>query len=110
MTGSRRVAMKDRFEHEDGDPVVVPIGPELDLHSFVPREVQSVVAEYVSGAAAAGLTRVRIVHGRGRGVQRGMVQAVLDRHPLVRTFWDDPGAHLGATIAELTRPSEPRST
>ena len=94
--------MTDGFN--DDDPVVVPIGPELDLHSFQPREVASVVSEFVSEAAASGLTRVRIVHGRGRGVQRGMVQAVLDRHPMVRTFWDDPDSHLGATIAELTRP------
>ena len=87
---------------DDDDPVVVPIGPELDLHSFQPREVASVVTEFISGAASAGLTRVRIVHGRGRGVQRGIVQAALDQHPLVRTFWDDADSHLGATIAELS--------
>jgi len=92
--------MMDGFD--DDDPVVVPIGPELDLHSFLPREVASVVAEFVTGAASAGLTRVRIVHGRGRGVQRGIVQAALDRHPLVRRFWDDPDSHLGATVAGLT--------
>jgi dsDNA-specific endonuclease/ATPase MutS2 len=87
---------------EDDDPVVVPIGPELDLHSFRPRDVSSVVEEYVREAAAAGLRRVRIVHGRGSGVQRGIVQATLERHPCVRSFWDDQHAHLGATMAELT--------
>jgi dsDNA-specific endonuclease/ATPase MutS2 len=92
--------MADAFD--DTDPVVVPTGPELDLHSFLPRDVASVVDEYVREAAAAGLARVRIVHGRGRGVQRGMVQAALDRHPQVASFWDDPDAHLGATIAALT--------
>lgn len=86
---------------DDPDPVVVPIGPELDLHSFLPREIASVVEEYVREATAAGLTRVRLVHGRGRGVQRGIVQAVLERHPQVQSFYDDPDAHLGATIAEL---------
>jgi len=94
--------MTDAFDHDD--PVVVPIGSELDLHSFQPREITSVVEEFVRGAATAGLTRVRIVHGRGRGVQRGMVQATLERHPQVRIFWDDPDAHLGATIAELHVP------
>ena len=84
------------------DAVPVPIGPELDLHSFAPSDVVSVVEEYLHAASAAGLTRVRIVHGRGRGVQRGMVQAALDRHPRVVEFWDDPDAHLGATIALLT--------
>ena len=90
--------MSDPF---DDEPVIVPIGGELDLHSFPPREVASVVEEFVRAAVAAGLWQVRIVHGRGRGVQRGVVQAALERHPQVRSFRDDPGAHLGATIAEL---------
>ena len=84
------------------DPVEVPIGPELDLHSFAPRDIRSVVDEYLVEAAAKGLTEVRLVHGRGRGVQRGIVQAALERHPCVTEFWDDPAAHLGATIARIT--------
>jgi DNA-nicking Smr family endonuclease len=83
------------------DPVEVPIGPELDLHSFAPADIRSVVDEYLAEASARGLTEVRLVHGRGRGVQRGIVQAALDRHPLVTEFWDDPSSHLGATIARL---------
>jgi len=79
----------------------VPIEAELDLHSFAPRDIPSVVDEYVSAAAAAGLTEVRLVHGRGRGVQRGIVQATLDRHPRVAEFWDDTSSHLGATMARL---------
>ena len=79
----------------------VPIEGELDLHAFSPRDIPSVVADYVDAAAAAGLTEVRLVHGRGRGVQRGIVQAALERHPLVIEFWDDPAAHLGATIARI---------
>ena len=80
----------------------IPIEAELDLHSFAPRDIPSVVDEYVTAAAAAGLEEVRLVHGRGRGVQRGIVQATLDRHPLVREFWDDSASHLGATIARIT--------
>ena len=83
------------------DPVEVPIGPELDLHSFSPRDIPSVVEEYVAEAAARGLSEVRLVHGRGRGVQRGIVQATLEQHPLVAEFWDDTASHLGATIARL---------
>jgi dsDNA-specific endonuclease/ATPase MutS2 len=83
------------------EPVHIPIERELDLHPFAPRDVASVVEEYVIAAAEAGLTEVRIVHGRGRGIQRGIVQAALERHPSVVTFWDDPSAHLGATIAKL---------
>ncbi len=83
------------------EPINIPIGPELDLHAFAPREIASVVAEYVEAAAARGLREVRLVHGRGRGIQRGIVQATLDRHPRVVEFWDDHAAHLGATIARL---------
>jgi dsDNA-specific endonuclease/ATPase MutS2 len=83
------------------DPVEVPIGSELDLHSFAPRDIPSVVEEYVNEAAAKGLTEVRLVHGRGRGVQRGVVQATLEKHPLVAEFWDDTASQLGATIATL---------
>ena len=79
----------------------VPIERELDLHAFAPRDIPSVVAEYIDAAAAAGFQDVRLVHGRGRGVQRGIVQAALERHPRVAEFWDDPAAHLGATIARI---------
>ncbi len=84
------------------EPVRIPIEPELDLHALAPRDIASVVDEYVTAAADARLTEVRLVHGRGRGVQRGIVQATLERHPRVAEFWDDPASHLGATIARLT--------
>ena len=82
--------------------VRVPIEAELDLHAFAPADIKSVVEEYVDAAAAAGLREVRLVHGRGRGVQRGTVQAALERHPRVVEFWDDTASHLGATIAVLS--------
>jgi dsDNA-specific endonuclease/ATPase MutS2 len=84
------------------EPVRIPIEPELDLHAFAPKDIPGVVAEYIDAAAEAGLREVRLVHGRGRGVQRGIVQAALDRHPLVAEFWDDTASHLGATIARLS--------
>jgi dsDNA-specific endonuclease/ATPase MutS2 len=84
------------------EPVRIPIESELDLHAFAPRDIPSVVHEYIDAAAAAGLREVRLVHGRGRGVQRGIVQAALERHPKVAEFWDDHAAHLGATVARLT--------
>jgi dsDNA-specific endonuclease/ATPase MutS2 len=87
----------------DEDGVVhVPIERELDLHAFAPQDIASVVESFVDAAAAAGLTEVRLVHGRGRGVQRGLVQRTLDRHPRVVEFWDDHASHLGATIARLS--------
>ena len=90
----------------NGDEWVrIPIESELDLHAFAPRDIPSVVSEYVEAAAAAGLREVRLVHGRGRGVQRGIVQNVLEGHALVEEFWDDPSAHLGATIARIRNAS-----
>jgi len=84
-------------------PHEVPIEGELDLHAFAPRDIPSVVEEYVNAAVAAGLREVRLVHGRGRGVRRGIVQAALERHPLVREFSDDLSSHLGATVALVGR-------
>ena len=83
----------------------IPIEPEIDLHAFHPRDISAVVADYVDAAAEIGLREVRLVHGRGRGIQRGIVQAALERHPRVTEFWDDPSAHLGATIARLAADS-----
>jgi len=79
----------------------IPIEDSLDLHAFAPRDVASVVEEYVRAAHGAGLREVRLIHGRGAGVQRGIVQSVLERHPLVASFHDAPESHLGATVAVL---------
>jgi DNA-nicking Smr family endonuclease len=79
----------------------IPIESTLDLHTFAPRDVASVVVEYISAAHEAGLREVRLIHGRGKGVQRGMVQQTLENHPLVAEFWDAPESHLGATVARL---------
>jgi len=79
----------------------VPIEPSLDLHAFAPRDVASVVEEYVRAAHEAGFREVRLIHGRGIGVQRGIVQNALERHPLVVEFYDAPESHLGATVARL---------
>jgi len=80
----------------------IPIEDALDLHAFAPKDIPSVVNEYVTAAWERGLREVRLIHGRGRGVQRGIVQQVLDRHPLVVEFWDAPETHLGATVARLS--------
>jgi DNA-nicking Smr family endonuclease len=79
----------------------VPIEDSIDLHAFQPRDIKSVVEEYVNAAHEAGLREVRLIHGRGRGIQRGIVQSALERHPLVESFDDAPESHLGATVATL---------
>jgi DNA-nicking Smr family endonuclease len=80
----------------------IPIEDSLDLHAFLPREVASVVDDYVTAAHEAGFREVRLIHGRGKGVQRGIVQQALENHPLVVEFWDATESHLGATVARLT--------
>ena len=87
------------------EPIRVPIEHEIDLHAFRSCDITSVVHEYIDAAAAAGLHEVRVVHGRGRGVQRGIVQAALERHAKVVEFWDDHNSHLGATVARLAADS-----
>ena len=80
----------------------IPIEDTLDLHAFQPRDIPSVVEEYLNEAHRAGLRQVRLIHGRGRGIQRGIVQKTLERHERVVEFFDDPSSHLGATIAILS--------
>jgi dsDNA-specific endonuclease/ATPase MutS2 len=87
----------------DGDPLHAPLASELDLHTFLPKECADVVAEYVRAAQEAGMTTVRIVHGKGTGTLRRIVQGVLDRHPAVRSYrlGDERGGSWGATLVEL---------
>jgi DNA-nicking Smr family endonuclease len=89
-----------------GDPddlVSIPIEDALDLHSFRPADVPSVVEEYLAQAHARGFAEVRLIHGRGIGVQRSIVQSLLSRHPLVERFADAPEDRggRGATVVRL---------
>ena len=68
----------------------VPFEDSIDLHAFQPREVELVVEEYLYQAVAKGFREVRIIHGRGIGVQREIVRALLARHPNVQSFHDAP--------------------
>jgi DNA-nicking Smr family endonuclease len=79
----------------------VPITAEFDLHSFQPRDIPSVVEAYLQAAREKGLREVRLIHGRGIGVQRATVQRLLRSHPLVESFHDAPESHLGATVVRL---------
>ena len=87
----------------DDEVVVLPIEDSIDLHTFAPRDVLAVVADYLEEAAQRGFREVRLIHGRGKGVQRANVQALLASHPLVVGFRDAPAARggWGATLVEL---------
>lgn len=86
-----------------GAPVRVPIEDAIDLHTFAPGDIPSVVESYLEAAAEAGFPVVRIIHGRGRGVQKEAVRRVLAESPLVERFEEAPPDRggWGATIAWL---------
>jgi DNA-nicking Smr family endonuclease len=88
---------------DDSEPVHLPIEDSLDLHTFAPKDVRPVVDEYLKEAAARGFREVRLIHGRGIGVQRASVQTLLAGHPLVQRFFDAPPERggWGATVVVL---------
>ena len=90
-------------DDEIPDDVTLPIEDAIDLHAFAPRDVKDVVASYLEAAREAGFREVRIIHGRGIGVQREAVRALLAGHPLVASFADAPPERggWGATIVCL---------
>lgn len=89
----------------ESEPVRIPIEDSLDLHAFAPADVRSVVDDYLREAHALGFREVRLIHGRGIGVQRASVQAVLSHHPLVEGYADAPPERggWGATLVRLAR-------
>jgi dsDNA-specific endonuclease/ATPase MutS2 len=85
------------------EPFVLPIGDVLDLHSVPPADVGGVVEAWLEEAIAHGFKALRIVHGRGIGVQRQRVREILRRHPAVVDFGDAPAeaGGWGATVITL---------
>ena len=81
------------------EPTELPIEDTIDLHSFLPREIGSVVEEYLYQAVLRGYREVRIIHGRGIGVQRAIIHSILQKHPDVVSFRDN--ADLGSTTVQL---------
>jgi len=89
---------------EPGDePVALPLDGVLDLHTFSPRQVGSLVPEWIEASHAAGLRALRIVHGKGTGALRRRVEALLARHPLVERFETagEAAGGWGATLVTL---------
>jgi DNA-nicking Smr family endonuclease len=80
----------------------VPIEDSIDLHTFQPREIQIVVEEYLYQAVQRGFREVRIIHGRGIGVQREIVQSVLKKHPSVISFQDLPDRGSTSVLLRIT--------
>lgn len=87
----------------EDDPIEIPITDTLDLHPFRPDEIRDVVTEYLIEARGRGFGQVRLIHGRGIGVQRNNVQSLLRKLDFVEDFHDaDPsGGGWGATVVIL---------
>jgi DNA-nicking Smr family endonuclease len=81
------------------DPVELPIEDFIDLHAFQPREIPDLLEEYLYQALLKGYREVRIIHGRGIGVQRQIVHSFLSKHPQVLAFKD--AADRGSTTVIL---------
>ena len=82
----------------------VEITDSIDLHSFAPKDIKAVTEEYIKEAHRKGLKIVRIIHGKGIGVQREIVRKVLERSELVESFKnsDEFSGGRGSTVAKLT--------
>lgn len=87
------------------EPVKVPIEDCLDLHTFLPRDIPDLMEDYLAECLKAGLYSVRIIHGKGKGVQKRRVQGLLQKNPLVSSYKDAPpeAGGWGATLVELNR-------
>jgi dsDNA-specific endonuclease/ATPase MutS2 len=85
------------------EPVTIPITDVFDLHTIQPRDVKLVVEEYLNEARRLGFPSVRIIHGKGVGVQREMVRSILGRTEFVTDWSDAPpeAGGVGATIVRL---------
>jgi DNA-nicking Smr family endonuclease len=92
----------------DDDTIEYPIDGTLDLHQFSPKETKAVVTEYIDQCLRRGIVTLRIVHGKGIGVQREIVRSLLKSHPQVASFRHEggTGGSWGATVVDLKPPSE----
>ena len=84
-------------------PVIVPIEDIIDLHTFRPQDIPDLMEDYIAECVRAGFASVRIIHGKGTGLQKKRVQGLLRRNPFVLSFKDAPieAGGWGATIVEL---------
>ena len=87
----------------DQESECVEIGDELDLHTFAPKDVPKLVPDYIDDCVERGFDQVRIIHGKGKGVQRRIVHSALEKHSEVKRFYlaEAVAGGWGATIVEL---------
>ena len=96
--------MKPTTEVDGDEPIaVLTIEDSIDLHGFRPADIRSVVVDYLEEAVQRGFEEVRLIHGRGKGVQRASAHALLAEHPSVESYLDAPATRggWGATLVRL---------
>jgi DNA-nicking Smr family endonuclease len=100
MAGNEGKIASDDPASPFGEPVVLAPSDCLDLHPFQPRDIPSVVKEFLEQCCRAGFRQARLIHGKGKGVQRNIVHALLEKHPAVESFQDAPleAGSWGATM------------
>ena len=103
MSAGKKDQTQDASNSPFEKPVVVPIEDSIDLHAFSPKDIPSVVEEYINECFRNGIQEIRIVHGRGIGVQRKIVRSILEKHPAVATLQHAPpeAGGWGATLVLL---------
>ena len=91
------------MNHDDIEPLKLALGDVLDLHTFHPKDIPNLLEDYFSECVQAGIFSVRIIHGKGKGIQKRRVQKLLKENSLVVSFKDAPpeAGGWGATLVEL---------
>ena len=93
------------MNHNDTEPIKLAIEDVLDLHTFHPKDIPNLLEDYFSECIQAGIFSVRIIHGKGKGIQKRRVQNLLKKNDVVASFKDAPpeAGGWGATLVELKR-------
>ena len=88
---------------DSDDPIELPIDGTLDLHTFRPNEVKELIPDYIEACLAKNVYELRIIHGKGTGTLRRIVQSILDKHPAVKSYHHEEGSGggWGATVVDL---------
>jgi DNA-nicking Smr family endonuclease len=92
---------------KDESSIEFPVDGTLDLHTFRPDEIKRLIPDYIDECLARGILKIRIIHGKGKGVLRRIVHSALDKHPAVAAYRHESGSggSWGATVVDLKKPT-----